>query len=73
MYFGGYLNENWHAFIVYMFRQRPEVLHSVGDNALISGLGKGPISSMQKLLLQYEFELEVTTRISEINENDNLR
>ena len=42
-YFGGYLDETWHAFIVYMFRWRPEVLHSVGDNALISGFGKGPI------------------------------
>ena len=42
-YFGGYLNETWHAFIVYMFRRRPEVLHSVGDNALVSGFGKGPI------------------------------
>ena len=43
VYFRGYLNETWHAFIVYMFRWRPEVLHSVGDNALISGFGKGPI------------------------------
>ena len=43
MSFGGYLNETWHAFIVYMLRRRPEVLHSVGNNALISGLGKGPI------------------------------
>ena len=44
VYFGGYLNETWHAFIVYMFRRRPEVLHSVGDNALISGFGKGPLT-----------------------------
>ena len=51
VYFGGYLNKPWHAFIVYMFRRRqsvmfylwPEMLHSVGDNALISGFGKGPM------------------------------
>ena len=45
VYFGGYLKETRHAFIVYMFRRRPEVLHSVGDNALISRFGKGPITS----------------------------
>ena len=44
VYFGGYLNETWHAFIVYMFRRRPEVLHSAGDNAVVSGFGKGPIA-----------------------------
>ena len=44
VYFGGYLNKTWHAFIVYMFRRWPEVLHSVGDNALISWFGKGPMS-----------------------------
>ena len=38
--FGGYLNETWYAFIVYMFPRRLEVLHLVGDNALISGFGK---------------------------------
>ena len=43
VYFGRYLKETWHAFIVYMFRRQPEVLHSVVDNALISGFGKGPI------------------------------
>ena len=47
VYFGGYLNETWHAFVVYMFRQRPEVLHLVGDNALISGFGKGPIEAQK--------------------------
>ena len=31
----------------YMFRRRPEVLHSVGDNALISGFGKGPIADVK--------------------------
>ena len=46
VYFGGYLNETWHAFIVYMFQRRPDVLHSVGDNALISGFGKGPMVSL---------------------------
>ena len=40
VHFGGYLNETCHAFIVYMFRRRPEVLDSVEDNALIS-LGSG--------------------------------
>ena len=48
VYFRGYLNETWHAFIVYMFRWRPEVLHSVGDNALISGFGKGPMSGSKR-------------------------
>ena len=48
VYFGGYLNETRHAFIVYMFRRRPEVLHSVGDNALISGFGKGPVDLVTK-------------------------
>ena len=53
VYFGGYLKEPWHAFIVYMFRWRPEVLHSVGDNALISGFGKRPIqtSNMRRSLV----------------------
>ena len=45
VYFGGYLNETWYAFIVYMFWQRPEVLRSVGDNALISVFGKGPMGA----------------------------
>ena len=49
MYFGGYLNETWHAFVVYMFRRRPELLHSVGDDALISGFGKGPIQDLSKI------------------------
>ena len=49
VYFGGYLNETQHAFIVYMFRQQPEVLHSMDDNALISGFGKGPIGTHVKI------------------------
>ena len=28
-----------------MFLQRPDGLHSVGDNALISGLGQGPMGA----------------------------
>ena len=45
VYFGGYLDLTWHAVIVYMFHRWLQVLHSVGDNALISGFGKGPIAS----------------------------
>ena len=59
------MNEIRYAFIVYMLRRRPEVLHSVGDNALISGLGRGLWSTClcytASAMVRNETECKMTT------------